>query len=387
MFTTDVRADQNRTGPSGSSPQGITRVVSIDALRGFDMFWLMRGYGVIVAAAALVSPQWGAAVSAQMEHSMWIGFTFWDFIAPLFLFVIGLSMPYSFSKRLERGDSRKDLYWHILRRTVILILLGWVMSGWLGLNFPLRITGVLPRIALSYLIAALIVMGTGVRGQILWTVGILLGYWAAMAWIPVPGFGAGTYSMQGNLSGFLDRLLLPSQVRWCCAEYAKFGDFCGVLGTFPSAATVMPGVLCGHLLRSSVPVTKRLLVFWAGGAAAVGLALLWNMVHPIITALWTSSYVMYATGWSMMLFGLFYWIIDVRGYRKWAFPFVVIGMNALTIYVLQSQIKFVDIANIFMRGIIRHSGTYGPLLTFASTLAVEWLFLFWLYRKRIFWKV
>jgi len=217
--------------------------------------------------------------------------------------------------------------------------------------------------------------------------GLLLGYWAAMAWIPVPGFGAGVYTMQGNLSGYLDRLLLPSAVRWCCADYARYGDFMGVLGTFPSAATVMPGVFCGHLLRSSVPAGKKLLVFWGGGAAAVGLGLLWSTVHPIVTALWTSSYVMYATGWSMMLYGVFYWIIDVRGYRKWAFPFVVIGMNAITIYVLQSQIKFVDFANIAMRGVIKHAGSYATLLAFASTLAVEWLLLYWLYRKKIFWKV
>src|ERR1019366_3920380 len=163
--------------------------------------------------------------------------------------------------------------------------------------------------------------------------------------------------------------------------------FKGVLGTFPSGATVMPGVLCGHLLRSSVPAGKKLLVFWGGGAAAVGLGLLWNMVHPIVTALWTSSYVMYATGWSMLLYGAFYWIIDVLGYRKWAFPLVVIGMNAITIYVLQSQVKFVDFARIVMGGVIKHAGSYATLLTFASTLAVEWLFLYWLYRKKIFWKV
>jgi predicted acyltransferase len=380
MSTASSTAEAVRPGGSG-------RVVSIDALRGFDMFWLIRGYGVIMAAAALISPQLGSAVAVQMDHSKWTGFTFWDFIAPLFLFVVGLSMPYSISRRLERGDSRRDLYRHIVRRTVILILLGWLMSGWLALDFPLRIAGVLERIALSYFIAALIVMRCGIRGQILWTAGLLLGYWAAMAWIPVPGFGAGVYTMQGNLSGYLDRLLLPSASRWCCADYAKYGDFSGLLGTFPSAATVMPGVLCGHLLRSSVPAAKKLLVFWGGGAAAVGLGLLWNMVHPIVTALWTSSYVMYATGWSMMLYGLFYWIIDVRGYRKWAFPFVVIGMNALTIYVLQSQVKFGDFANIVMRGVIKRSGSYATLLTFASTLAVEWLFLYWLYRKKLFWKV
>ena len=386
MPTVSIQAKVHK-GATSSDAAGVGRVVSIDALRGFDMFWLIRGYGVVTAGAALIGPEVGKAVASQFDHSRWVGFTFWDFIAPLFLFVVGLSMPYSISKRLQRGDSRKELYIHILKRTGILLLLGWVMNAWFALDFPLRITGVLPRIALSYLIAALIVMGTGVRGQILWTIGLLLGYWAAMALIPVPGFGAGVYTMEGNLSGYLDRLLLPSHVRWCCADYAKFGDFMGVLGTFPSAASVMPGVLCGHLLRSSMPASRKLLVFWGGGAAAVGLALLWGMVHPIVTALWTSSYVVYAAGWSMMLYGLFYWLIDVRGYHKWAFPFVVIGMNALTIYFLQSQFRFADFANIVMRGIIHRSGRYGDLLTFASTLAVEWLFLYWLYRKRIFWKV
>lgn len=361
------------------------RVVSIDALRGFDMLWLIGAHSVLLAAGTLIGPQVSAALAVQLDHSAWVGFTFWDFIAPLFLFVVGLSMPYSISKRLERGDSRSDLYKHIFKRTAVLILLGWLMNGWLALEFPVRLSGVLARIALSYCIAALIVMRSNWRGQMLWTAGLLLGYWALMAWVPVPGYGAGVYTPEGNLSGFLDRTLIPG--KRCCAEYAQYGDHSGILGTFPAAASVLAGVLCGHLLRSAVAPARKVAVFVASGAACVGVGSLWGMFLPISTALWSSSYTLFAAGWSMLLYALFYWVIDMRGYRKWAFPFIVIGMNALTIYVLQRLIKFSDIAGIVMKGVIRHSGQFADLLTAASTLAVEWLFLLWLYKKKVFWRV
>ena len=231
------------------------RVMSIDALRGFDMFWLMNGRGIVIALAALAGGWWNRAAQHQLSHSdfggSWVGFTFWDFIAPLFLFVIGLSMPYSISKRLERGDSRRALYRHIVQRTAVLILLGWVLNNWLAFQFPLRLSGVLPRVALSYFVAALIVMGARKSGQVAWTAGILVGYWAVMALVPVPGYGAGVYTAQGNLSGYIDRLLLPG--KYCCAPYVPYGDHMGILGTFPSATHVMLGVFCGYLMRSLLP--------------------------------------------------------------------------------------------------------------------------------------
>ncbi|MEK7405235.1 MAG: DUF5009 domain-containing protein [Acidobacteriota bacterium] len=359
------------------------RVLSIDALRGFDMFWLMQGDKLVVAFFAACRLPFSAGIAAQMRHSRWEGFTFWDFIAPLFLFVVGLSMPFAFSRRLERGGSRKDLYRHIVRRTLILILLGLVFNGLLDLDFSnFRYAGVLQRIALCYFFAALIVMNSGVRGQALFTAGLLLGYWAAMALIPVPGFGAGVLTPEGNLAGYIDRAWLPG--RFCCY---KFGDNEGYLSTIPAVSTTLFGVLCGHLLRSSVPQIGKVRALLAGGAASLLLGWLWSLAFPIITMLWTSSYVLWANGWCMLLFGLFYWIIDLRGRRKWAFPFMVIGLNAITIYVVQSQFDFSAVSNIFIRGFVNSVGAYKPLVAAASVVAVEWLLLYFLYRQRIFLKV
>ena len=362
------------------------RVMSIDALRGFDMFWLMNGRGIVIALAALAGGWWNRAAQHQLSHSdfggSWVGFTFWDFIAPLFLFVIGLSMPYSISKRLERGDSRRALYRHIVQRTAVLILLGWVLNNWLAFQFPLRLSGVLPRVALSYFVAALIVMGARKSGQVAWTAGILVGYWAVMALVPVPGYGAGVYTAQGNLSGYIDRLLLPG--KYCCAPYVPYGDHMGILGTFPSATHVMLGVFCGYLMRSLLPQVRKLLILAVGGVASVLLGLAWGRVFPIIMPLWTSSFVLYSNGFSMLLFALFYWIIDMRGYRSWAFPFVVIGMNAITIYVLQELIHFRDIADIFFRGAILHSGSLAPLVSALTLVGTEWVFLYFLFRKKVF---
>ena len=159
------------------------------------MFWLMRGEKLVLALAAALHLPFAASLAVQLDHSQWLGFTCWDFIAPLFLFVVGLSMPYAISKRLERGEGRRGIYLHIVRRTLLLIALGLLFNGILKLDFAnFRYAGVLQRIALSYFFAALITMGARVRGQMYWTAGLLLGYWAAMTFIPVPGFGAGVFT-------------------------------------------------------------------------------------------------------------------------------------------------------------------------------------------------
>ena len=367
------------------SARASNRVVSIDVLRGFDMFWLMGGRELVIALTALFSVRASNAFVGFSTHADWEGFHFWDFIAPLFLFVVGLSMPFSFARRLERGASRGDLYRHILRRTAMLILLGWFTNGWLDLNFShIRFTGVLVRIALAYVIAALIFARTSLRGQILWTAGLLLGHWAVVALIPVPGFGAGVYTIQGNFSGFLDRMIPGGH---CCAPYVPYGDNMGPLGSFPAAGTVLLGALCGRLLRSALSGKRKLLFLVAGGGASLALGWLWSFALPIITKMWTGSYVLWANGWSMLLFALFYWIVDLRGYRRWAFFFVVIGMNALVIYVLPIEVRLNDIANIFLRGVIHHAGAYAPLISAAGYVAVAWLILYFMYRKKIFWSV
>ena len=349
------------------------------------MFWLMGGRDLVIAVAAVFSSRAGDAVAAATTHVDWTGFHFWDFIAPLFLFVVGLSMPFSFTRRIERRAGRGELYRHVLRRAGLLILLGWFTNGWLDLDVPhFRYTGVLVRIGLAYLIAALIYASTRLRGHVLWTVGLLLGHWAVVALVPVPGIGAGVYTIQGNFSGYLDRFIPGSH---CCAPYIPYGDNMGPLGAFPAAATVLLGALCGRLLRSAWSGRRKLLILAGGGAASLAAGWLWSFALPIITKMWTGSYVLWANGWAMLLFALFYWVIDLRGYRRWAFPFVVIGMNALVIYVVPTQIRFSEFSDIFLRGVIRHAGIYAPLLSAAGPFAVAWLLLYVMYRKKIFWSV
>jgi predicted acyltransferase len=385
MSNLDVPSS-SATSPAGTNAAGFLkkRVHSIDALRGFDMFFLMQEEpGFLLLLFSAIHLPYESVWRHHLDHTEWIGFTFWDFIAPLFLFIVGLSLPYAISRRVAEGESKSKLFGHAARRTLVLIVLGLIFNGFLLLNFAdFRYTGVLQRIALSYFFAAIITLTCKLRGQVLWTAALLLGYWAIMAWIPVPGFGRGVYTPQGNLEGYIDRLFLPG--KFCCFVY---GDNEGYLSTIPSVATVMFGVLCGHLLRSTWTERKKLQVLVGGGFASLAIGLLWGLKFPIITRLWTSSYTVFSNGWAMLLFALFYWIIDVKGYRKWAFPLEVIGLNSITIYVIQNIFNFACVAVVFAGGLANHAGAYHDLLMAAAILAVKWLFLYFLYRQKIFLKV
>jgi len=363
------------------APSG--RIVSIDALRGFDMFWITGGAAFFLSLFRLIDTPFFDSLSQQLNHPSWHGFTFWDLIFPLFLFIVGASMPFSISKRLERGAPPKKLYIHIVQRTLTLFILGLIFNGLLGFDFSnFRYAGVLQRIALCYFFAALIVMNTQIRGQAIFAGLILLLYWAAMTLIPVPGHGAGVLTPEGNLSFYIDRLWLPGKF----VVYRTLGDNEGILSTLPAISTTLLGVLSGHWLRSSYTYNKKVLGLLAAGVVSLLLGLLWNVVFPINKIIWTSSYVLFAGGWSMLLLCLFYWIIDVMGYAKWAFPFVVIGLNPITIYVAQSLFDFGIIARIFVHGFIDSFGDFRPVFWAFCVLAVKWLFLYFLYKKKIFLK-
>ena len=359
------------------------RLASIDALRGFDMFWLMQEQAslILVIAATLHLPG-QALLAKELDHTPWIGITAWDLIAPLFLFIVGLTLPLALNRRKEYGQSNQVIVGHILKRTVILILLGLVFNGILKMDFAdYRWTGVLQRIALSYVFAALITLFFKLRGQIWWTVGLLMGYWAIMALIPVPGYGANVLTPQGNLEGYIDRLFLPGQ--FCCYV---FGDNEGYLSTFPSIATVMLGVLCSHLIHSKKSEMWKVKALLAGGVGCLIVGQVWGIWFPMITRLWTSSYTVYSNGWCMLVFALFYWLIDVKGWKRWAFWLTVIGMNPLLIYVVQEVFDFSQASNILFGGIANHSGFLKVLILAVGTVLVKWLFLYFLYRQKIFLK-
>ncbi len=306
------------------------RLVSLDAFRG----------GTIAGMMLVNNPGTWSAVYPQLLHASWNGWTFTDWIFPFFLWIVGVAMTFSFAKRLEQGAEKKKLILHVLQRSAVIFALGLFLSGFpFGLAFghtfsldTIRIPGVLQRIAICYLIASVIVLNTTVRGQVAWSVGLLTAYWLLVKLVPVPGYGAGVLEPIGSLCWYLDSTLLHGHT-WAGAPAPGF-DPEGIVSTIPAIVTTLLGVLTGHWLRSTrSPEEKTVWMFVAGNALLLLGAIL-DMWLPINKNLWTSSYTIFMAGWALVCFAAFYWLIDARGYTRWARPLVIYGMNAIAAFFL-----------------------------------------------------
>ncbi|MFZ2146252.1 MAG: DUF5009 domain-containing protein [Sedimentisphaerales bacterium] len=358
------------------------RLASVDALRGFDMFWIIGGGTLFESLIEVYNHPVTETIQKQLNHVKWEGFHFEDLIFPLFLFIVGVVLPFSITRRVERGQSRFALHLHILKRSAIIILLGLIFNDLLQFDWAqMRWPGVLQRIGLCYFFAAIIIVHTKWRTQAIIAAAVLILYWLAMVLIPVPNYGAGNLTMEGCLSSYIDQQLIPGEL------YYGYGDNEGLISTLPAIGTVLLGALAGHWLRSRQSGNRKAAGLAIAGVISLLIGLLWGLVFPIIKIIWTSSYVMVAGGWSLLLLAMFYWIIDVKGYRKWAFFFIVIGMNPITIYFLQRFVDFDGIADFFFRGVAEHAEMFKPLILPLGALLVRWLFLWFLYRHRIFFKV
>lgn len=366
------------------------RLISLDALRGFDMFWIMGGNLIIIELAKLVNIQPLNWLAKNMEHVEWHGFHFYDIIFPLFLFLAGVSMPFSFEKRMKQEGSRRDLYIHMAKRMLILIFFGLITRGlftisWSEFGDKMGYTSVLARIGIAWFFAAVIFINTNLKTRALWFGGILIVYWLILALIPAPGFSAGDFTHDGNLVGFIDRLILPGRL-----TEGNF-DSEGILSTIPAIATTLLGAFTGHLIKNVkefTPVQKGYIMV-GSGVVLMFLGWLWGLTFPINKKLWTSSFVLYAGGLSVILLSIFYLIIDVWKFKKWAFPFVVIGMNSITIYMVQRGImSFTSMRDFFFWGLIKSvSPEWQPLLNAIGFSIAAWVFLYFLYKKKIFLKV
>ena len=257
------------------------RLMSLDALRGFDMFWIIGGGAIFEAFAKLTN--WPALNwwAGQLEHKYWEGFNFEDLIFPLFLFI-----PFSITKRLQLGQPIKKIYRHAFSRLLLLVILGFLLSngGIQNLDFGnYRYTHVLMRIGIGCFFATVIYLNTKIRGQLLWSAGLLLGYWAMLKLIPVPGFGAGVMTPEGNFAGYIDRLLLPGKFfQW---YFPGILDPEGVLGHISGVSMGLMGVLTGQFLMSenkNLTGLKKGLLLGAAGIVLLGIGLVWNMAFPII---------------------------------------------------------------------------------------------------------
>jgi predicted acyltransferase len=358
------------------------RIVSIDALRGFDMFWIVGGQELALAVAGAFTsrpPRW---VEFHLEHVEWEGFSAWDLIMPLFLFVVGAAMPFSFARRLEEGQSKAELYWQIIRRSLVLFVLGMMVQGHL-LDFKLSTLHVycntLQAIAAGYLVAGFVMLNRGVISQLLITALLLVAYWAVLRFVPFDGHAKGTLEPNANLALAVDKFVLGRFIDGTQPPYTW------VLSSLGFAATTLLGVMSGHVLRSALKSWQIVLVLFAAGMVCLGAGWAWAEWGglPIIKHIWTSSMTLWAAGWSYLLLALFYLVIDVVGWRRWAFPFVVIGMNAITIYVAHFFIPFQQISEGIVGGLAEHLEAAGPVLITFTALLLPWLVLYHFYRQRI----
>ena len=343
------------------------------------MFWIVGGDALATGILRQFSSPTTEHLKDQFEHVEWEGFRFYDLIFPLFMFMVGCVIPFSLEKFRERPASA---YARLLKRTALLFLLGVMCNGLLKFDFAnLRYAGVLQRIALCYGIAAVIFLNLKLRGQVVAILGILLGYWAVLALVPVPGGTAGDFTKEGNLCGYLDRNFLPGKIM---EAYYGFGDNEGLLSTIPAIATVLLGVFAGQWLKSVRTGWTKSSGLLACGIFCVVVGTLWGQKFPIIKNLWTSSFVLVAGGWSLLLLCFFYTVIDVLRWQKWSFVWTVIGMNAITIYIAPRFIDFSKMATFFLSGTAELSGDWSSVVLVAGSLVAKWLFLYYLYRNRIF---
>ncbi len=370
---------QENPASSGTAPPS-QRLLSLDALRGFDMFWIIGAEGLVEGLRKITDTGPVRILADQLEHKPWAGFHFEDLIFPLFVFIVGVSLVFSLTKAIERSG-RRAAVGRVIRRSVLLYLLGIFYYGGFATPFDrIRLLGVLQRIAICYLFASLLFCYLKPKALAAVCAGILIGYWAIMSFVPVPELGAGNFAEGKNLANYVDKQFLPLR------KWDGDHDPEGLLSTLPAIATCLLGVFAGLLLKNTtVPDRKKTGCLVAAGIAGLLLGWLWHFNFPVIKKLWTSSYVLVAGGYSCLLLAAFYQVIDIWRWRKWAMPFVWIGVNPITIYMAHNLIDFEKIAQRFVGGELNHYfGVYGQLIIALITLAIIFCFLHFLYRRTIF---
>ena len=362
-----------------------TRLFSLDALRGFDMFWIMGGEEIFhTLAKATGSPFWGS-IANQFTHPDWNGFHLYDLIFPLFLFMAGVSTPFSVGRELEKGKSKQQLTIRVIKRAAILVLLGLVVNN--GLNImpisEIRFASVLGRIGIAYMFANIIYLYSSERMQMVWFWFFIIGYWLLLKFTSAPGFAPGDLTMQGNFASYMDRILLPGKL------YLGIHDPEGLFSTIPAISTGLLGILTGSLLKKTgLKQIRKVSIMAVTGVIFLIIAQIWNLDFPINKNLWSSSFVMQVGGISLLLMAFFYYIIDVLGYKKWAFFFKVIGMNSILIYISGHFIKWQYTTNGFFGWIGQLVGDpYNIVVMAVCFIMVKWLFLYYLYQKKTFLRV
>jgi predicted acyltransferase len=378
-----ISSSQAPASPLG--PIGGQRLYSLDALRGFDMFWILGAEDIVNSLAqATGSPFW-AGFANQLTHPAWNGFHMYDLIFPLFLFMAGVSSPFSVGRELEKGNGKEKVLIRVIKRGLILVLLGIFHNNGLQLRpiSDIRFGSVLGRIGLAYMFANIIFIYSKRTTQIIWFWALIIGYWLLLKFSSAPGFPPGDLTMQGNLASYIDRLIMPGKL------YLGIHDPEGLTSTIPAISTGLLGILTGTYIKKGTHNGGRKSAWMAvAGVTFIIIALIWNFNFPINKNLWTSSFVCLVGGISLLFFSIFYYIIDVKGHKKWAFFFKVIGMNSILIYLSGHFIDWEFATNGFFKWLGQLTPVlYAPVVMAICYVAVKWAFLYFLYLKKVFLKV
>tara|TARA_A100000164_G_scaffold152328_1_gene135284 strand:+ start:1513 stop:2682 length:1170 start_codon:yes stop_codon:yes gene_type:complete len=372
---------------SADSPKSISnRLNSLDALRGFDMFWIMGAEHIVHALHQVnQNPVW-KTLSNQMIHPNWNGFTFYDLIFPLFLFISGVASPYSKAKELKSGKSKFKVILRIIKRTIILFLLGLVVNQ--GIHImpvsEIRFGSVLGRIGIAYMFANFIFLYSKKDWMnYLWFAGLLIGYYLILKFNSAPGFPTGDLTQEGNFASYLDRLIMPGKL------YLGNHDPEGLTSSVPAISTGILGILVGNYIKNNeTNRIQKCLTLAIIGIVFILISLIWNLDFPINKNLWSSSFVLLTGGISILLFTLFYYIIDIKGYQKWAYFFKVIGVNSILIYISGTFIDWEYTTQGLFGWIGEWIGNPWSIVVMSVLyLLVKWGFLNALYKMKIFLKV
>ncbi len=360
------------------------RLQSLDVLRGFDMFWIMGGGALLGALAKIADWNWLNSVAEQLHHVDWNGFHFYDLIFPLFMFISGVAIPYAIISKREKGVTKRSLTKKVFRRMILLVVFGLVYNGVLKNGFAeMRAASVLAQIGISYFFASLIVLYTDpITPGFCWLAGILAGIAILQLFVPGPGFGAGVITPEGSINAWIDQHFLPGRL-----IYGTY-DPEGVLCIISATSVTLMGSFAGNILRrKGFTPERKALILMISGLSLVVLAVALSPVYPIIKKIWTVPFNLLTAGISFLLLSLFYFMIDVKGWKRGTFFFKVIGLNSITIYLGVRIINFYHTSEFLLGWLSKPAGDFGSVVIITGVIITEWLFLYYLYKNKIFLRV
>ena len=360
------------------------RLAAIDVLRGFDMFFLVGAGDVLRQFFSAIGTNLGSGILFQLNHADWIGFTAWDIIMPLFLFTSGLSMPFSFDKFIQNGHNKGQLYVKIFKRFALLFLLGWIAQGNL-LDLKLEnfhiYCNTLHAIAFGYLFTALIILNVPtIRAQIAAGASLLIIYWLCLTFIPVPGFGNGVLTPEGNLAIRIDH-----------AVFGSFDDktqYTWLLTSLSFGATVISGYFAGHILKRIGSTEQKLKMLTLIGIALIAGGLLWSLQMPVIKKIWSCSMVLFSSGICYLLLALSFLLTDkfrLKGW--WVTGLRIFGLNSITAYMLYTTLGLGRVSQTLLHGLKQYTGDFYPFILALGEFGILWFILRHMYKHKIFLKV